>query len=165
MNGNYYIIKLAYHHVTFPNRWESSQYILPNLMPACYNHQFNTQLMFTVPQATDRGQVRTPDCLFTSAVRLEVPWGWHYHWHVSCCLLCHIWFTTHINIEATVEEINVRYRRNINCLEFWEEEILIPRTGRVWYFWFNPLETLQTGRYAKPVLIQHSAFILVFLTR
>lgn len=168
MNGNYYIIKLAYHHVTVPNRWESSQYILPYLMPACYNHQFNTQLMFTVPQATDRGQVRTPNCLFTSAVRLEVPWGWHRCWHVSCCLLCQIWFTNHINIEATEEETNVWYNRSINCLKFWEaclRNTMILRTGRVRCFWFNPVEMLQTGRHAKLVLIQHSAFILVFLTR
>jgi len=47
------------------------------------------------------------NCLFTSVIRLKVPWGWHRHWHVSCCLLCRICFSTHINIEATVEETNV----------------------------------------------------------
>lgn len=166
MNGNYYIIKLAYHHFTFPNRWESSKYILACSLPVSYNdHQLNTQLIFTVPQATGRGQVRTPNCLFTSVVRLEVPWGWHRRWHVSCCLLCRIWFTTHINIEATVEETNVWYNRSFNCLEFWEaclRNTMILRTGRVWCFWLNPVKNeTQTGRHAKLVLIQYSAFILV----
>ncbi len=118
---------------------------------------FDRQLMFTVPQATDRGQVRTPNCLFMNTEHLEVPRGWHRHWHVSCCLLCRIWFTTHINIDATEEETNVWYNRSINCFKFWEaclRNTMILRTGRVRCFWFNPLKwKLQTGRHAKLVLI------------
>lgn len=125
--------------------------------------------MFTVPQATERGQVRTPNCLFMNTVQLEVPKGWHRQWYISCCLLCRIWFTTHINIDAIEEETNVWYNRSINCLKFWEaflRNTTILRTGRVRCFWFNPLKwKLQTGRHAKLVLIHYSAFIRVFCIR